>query len=156
MKKLLLVLSFVALSSAAFAQYPKFQKHTLMATYISEGYAASLPPADAPLDAVHTISCPGTSGTCTFQLDAWVDARYIGTDTDEIAVCFYMDGVNIGPNGSCYYSAVLPLDGSTLEISTSLSKDGIPFGNHTVQTHIYTTHGCDVFYYNSTYKVYKP
>jgi hypothetical protein len=156
MKKLLLVLGFVALTSVAFAQFPKFQKHTLVETYISEGYVASAPPHDAPLDAVHTISCPGTSGTCTFQLDAWVDARTPVTDTNPIAICFYVDGSNINSHGNCYYSGNLPLDGSFLEASTSLSKDGIPVGDHTVQTRIYTADGAEVFYYNANYKVYKP
>ena len=155
MKKLLLVLSLVALSSAAFAQYPKFQKHTLMDTYISEGFVASVPPNYAPLDNVHTISCPGTSGTCTFQLDAWVDARYLEGNTNALDICFYVDGVNTGLYVNCY-GTNLPLDGSLIEISTSLSKDGIPAGNHTVQTFIFTGYGAQVFYYNSNYKVFKP
>jgi hypothetical protein len=154
MKKLLLVLTFAALTSVAFAQFPTFRKHTLMATYISEGYVQSVPPGYAPIDALHTISCPGTSGTCTFQLDAWVAAGNSGTYTSLIELCFYVDGSSVPTY--CHYSGELPLDGSTLEVSTSLSKDGIPVGAHTVQTLIYTSYGAVIYHYNSNYKVYKP
>ena len=128
-----------------------------MDTYISEGYVANpVPPGYIPLDNIHTISCPGTSGTCTFKLDAWVDARYLGSVPNFMAICFYVDGVNTGPFGRCLGQTDFPSDGSLIETSTSLSKDGIPAGNHTVQTRIVTNSGAQVYYYNSNYTVYKP
>jgi len=165
MKKLLLVLGFLALASCAFAQsssptqesaeapqFPTFAKHTLMATYISNGYLGTVEPSDSPIDAVHTVSCPGTSGTCLFQADAWVQ---IGRGTyGGVALCLYVDGSEAG---TCYYSGEVPQDGGWVNVSTSVNAPGISVGNHKVQTHIYLTNNtATVGYYSIDYKVFKP
>lgn len=167
MKKLLLVLSFVALASFAFAQssshvpgsaeappFPSFGKHTLMATYISNGNLnADLPAGDSPVDAVHTISCPGTSGTCLFQADSWVQVGE-GTST-QVGICFYVDGKLV--NEGCFWGAEVLGDGNYLQVSTSVNAPGLSVGNHEVQTHIFfATAGARVGYYNTNYKVFKP
>ena len=165
MKKLLLVLGFLALASCAFAQssshtpesaeapkFPAFAKHTLMATYISNGYLGTVEPSDSPIDAVHTVSCPGTSGTCLFQADAWVQ---IGWGTyGGVALCLYVDGSEAG---TCYYSGEVPQDGGWVNVSTSVNAPGISVGNHTVRTYIQlSSNPVTVGYYNINYKVFKP
>jgi len=164
MKKLLVVLSLVALASSAFAQssnrvmgragtpqFPTFGKHTLMATYISAGDpGTTLPAGDSPVDSVHTISCPGTSGTCLFQIDAWVQ---LGRGTGSpAAICLYVDGSMV--NGGCYYSGDVPDD--YIQVSSSINAPGIAAGKHTVQTHVYLDGGANIGYYNINYKVFKP
>jgi hypothetical protein len=165
MKKLLVALTLMALASLAFAQssskatggtaapqFPSFGKHTLTGTYISNGdLGTSVPEGDSPLDAVHTISCPGTSGTCLFQIDAWVQ---VGRGTGApVAICFYVDGSLVG---NCYYSEDVP--DNYIQVSTSTNAPGISLGSHTVQTHLYIggTGGANVGYYNINYKVFKP
>ena len=166
MKKLLVFLTLMTVAGLAFAQsgkmmgnaeggqaYPSFGSHTLKATYISNGaLGTTVPGGDSPIDAVHTISCPGTSGTCLFQADSWVQAGR-GTG-DPIAICFYVDGSLV--NGACYYDGDVP--DSFLQVSTSINAQGISVGAHTVQTHIYIggSGGAQLGYYNINYKVYRP
>ena len=165
MKKLLLVLGFVAFASFAFAQSssqtpesaaapksPAFAKETLMATYVSSGAPYTVAPfGDSPIDAVHTVSCPGTSGTCLFQADAWVQ---IGQGTfGQVAICLYVDGSQAG---TCYYSGEEPQDGGWVNVSTSVNAPGISVGNHTVRTHLQLANGATLGYYNINYKVFKP
>jgi hypothetical protein len=166
MKKLLLVLGFLALASCAFAQssghtpesavapkFPAFAKETLMATYVSSGAPFTIAPfGDSPIDAAHTVSCPGTSGTCLFQADVWVE---IGWGTyGQVSICLYVDGSEAG---TCYDSGQVPQDGGWVNVSSSVNAPGISVGNHKVQTHIYLTNNtATVGYYSIDYKVFKP
>ena len=167
MKKLLLVLGFVALASFAFAQssshtpesaeapqFPAFAKHTLVATYVSSGDPSNvIAPGTSPIDAVHSISCPGPTGTCLLQVDSWVQIGW-GSYSDQVAICIYVDGSQAG---SCYWGGDVPEYGRWVNVATSLNVPGLSVGNHTVQTYIEEANNpLTLGYYNINYKVFKP
>ncbi len=168
MKKLLLVLTFVALAGLAFAQsssnvmgsneagqnFLTFGSHTLKATYVSTGDLADYIPAGyQPIDGVNSVSCPGTSGHCIIQSDAWVEVGDFPYTLNKVAICLYVDGTLV--NGTCWWSGEVPADYSYFQASTSLNTT-VPPGKHTVQTQVSTTYGAVVGYYNINYKVFKP
>jgi hypothetical protein len=69
--------------------------HVLQRNYISSGTlgGAWLPPDTySAVDSLQTITCPGTSGTCTIQADHWVELS--GTSANNtVWVCLAVDGV---------------------------------------------------------------
>jgi len=132
--------------------------HVLQRTYFSHGNlnATFFPAGFSPVDQPLTVSCPGTTGTCTFEADQWVEngVNGGGASTNEFALCFYIDGSSV-PIG-CFYTNVTPNDGTAVTGSQSYNVSGILHGNHTVQTYLFTTAGAPVEGFAITYRVYKP
>jgi hypothetical protein len=132
--------------------------HVLQRTYFSSGdYLATFFPAGfSPVDQALTVSCPGTTGTCTFEADQWVENgdNGGGAPTNGFAICFYIDGSSV-PIG-CFYTNDTPNDGTSVTGSQSYNVSGIPHGNHTVQTYLFTTSGTPVEGFAITYRVFKP
>jgi hypothetical protein len=131
--------------------------HTLQRNYYNNGNYGAAVPADVftPIDTQLTVQCPGTSGTCTFQADMWIESGY-GTHAENIhAICLYVDG-NPASTDCSYASGQTPSDGSFTKTSTSQSVSGIAPGNHTVQTYFNPTYGVTVARFASNYRVYKP
>jgi len=165
MNKLSKVTLLLALAVVSFGVYSGAQaipettatKHVLEGTYINNGnHNATVPAATyTPVDTKLTVSCPGTSGTCTIEADMWVD-NYLsgGGSLNSITICLYVDGVQT--SGCAYETSETPPDGSHNHASTSQPLSGLAPGNHTVQTYFYSNEGAFVEYYTTNYRVYKP
>ena len=129
--------------------------HVLQRTYISTGALFAFFPASfaSAVDQPQTITCPGTSGTCTIQADHWIEVSGT-TNGNESWGCLAVDGVL---DANCGYNddKVRP-DGSPGQITSSHATSGIPVGTHTVQTFVGSVGGVNVYYYNINYRVYKP
>lgn len=135
-------------------QFASFKSEALKATYISNGdLEFTFGSGDQPVDAAHKITCPG-SGTCTIQMDGWVEAGQNTSTFNETGLCLYVDGTLV--NGGCYFSGEVPVDGSYLQVASSIAAPNVSAGTHTVQAHLYTFFGAYVGYYNVNYRVYKP
>jgi hypothetical protein len=135
--------------------------HVLYRTYINNGSygpatvaASSLTPIDKQL----TVQCPGTSGsgTCTIQADMWISNGGRTTTDNSNFICLYVDGSPVNTCG--FLTGETPSDsaGSFTTTTTSQIATGLAPGNHTVRTYFFSDDGCDVSYYNSNYRVYKP
>lgn len=132
-------------------QPPTAVNHVLKQTKINTGAPPTVGPGFTAIDAPTSVTCAGTSGTCTLQADQWIQlGNAAGSD---IAICFYIDGVAV--NG-CYYNGEVPADGFYTMFSVSQGASSIPFGTHTVQTVVYSSSATSGGYYSSTYRVYKP
>lgn len=105
-----------------------------------------------PVDAAVTLSCPGTSGTCTVLANQFVETNG-STTNNNAALCFYVDGVNV-PN-ACFFTNEIPSDG-TFDQSATISWGTVSVGTHTAQTVLYCSGGCNLYEYNLQYTVYKP
>jgi len=151
---LLLVLAVGSLSTYSAAQATK---HVLEGTYNNNGSLEEVSvPVDTytPIDTKLTVTCPGTSGTCTIQADMWIENGGETSSDNANVICLYVDDA---PTSICGAGAgESPSDGSYVQNSTSQSVTGLAPGNHTVQTYFYTFNGARVGYYNSNYRVYKP
>lgn len=110
-------------------------------------------PGFSPIDAVHTISCPGTTGTCLLQVNSWVQIGS-GSYGDQVAICIHVDGSQAG---NCYDGGAVPEYGRWVNVATSLNVPGLSAGNHTVQTYMFEGNSpLTVGYYNMNYQVFKP
>jgi len=169
MKKLFLALTFVVFANLAFAQSSStmerpntpqaltFGKHTLVANYISNGVSASnttVSNGQVPLDNVRSISCPGTTGTCVFQIDAWVQVGGSSFAGSDFAVCLVLDGALV--NNTCFFSGEIPANGSFSQMSSSITTGAVKAGTHKVQTQMFTTGGAEIGFFTINYKVFKP
>jgi hypothetical protein len=103
-----------------------------------------------PIDAVTTVTCPGTSGTCTIYADQDVQLTANGST---LGICFLVDGTTV--NG-CYFTAITPANGDVVQNHTSQGISGVPHGTHTVQTAQYSQTGGFYIYYSAIYRIYKP
>jgi hypothetical protein len=131
-------------------------KHVLEGTYNSSGnFDATVTPSNATAISLPlTISCPGTTGTCTIQADMWIQNGAQTSNHNTNLVCLYIDGA---PLAFCDFEAgESPNDGTLVQTSSSQGVSGLARGNHTVQTYFWTENGAYVGYYNSNYRVYKP
>lgn len=131
-------------------------KHALEGTYISAGnFDATITPSNATaVSPPLTVSCPGTTGTCTIQADMWIQNGAQTSNHNTNLVCLYIDGA---PSAFCDFEAgESPNDGTLVQTSSSQEISGLAHGNHTVQTYFWTENGAYVGYYNSNYRVYKP
>jgi len=168
-KNLFLALTFVVLANLAFAQSSStmeranipqaltFGKHTLVANYISNGVSGStttVSSGQVPLDNVRSISCPGTTGTCVFQIDAWVQVGGSSFAGSDFAVCLVVDGALV--NNTCFFSGEIPADGSFNQMSSSITTGAVKSGAHNVQTQIFTNSGAEIGFFTINYKVFKP
>jgi|SRR6516164_3752302 hypothetical protein len=130
--------------------------HVLKGTYISSGTlgGAFLPPGTySAVDAPQTITCPGTSGTCTIQADHWVELSGT-TANNTVWVCLAVDGV-FDSNCGFIDDKIRP-DGSWQQVTSSHATSAVPYGTHTVQTFIDSYYGAEGAYFNINYRVYKP
>ena len=145
------VFVFAALEATAANQ-------VLQGTYIDviSGIGTTIPAgALTPIGNAVTVSCPGTSGTCTIQGDMWVTNGGGNTTGNELEVCLFVDGNRVDPY--CYgYAGMTPSDGTYFVVSSSQSLSGLALGSHTVQTYFWSQKGCEVTYRHTTYTVYKP
>jgi hypothetical protein len=104
-----------------------------------------------PIDAAATLTCPGTTGSCTYEADASVQAQGTGS-SNAWAICLVIDGNNFA---TCPYYGFL--DSSFFQEGTVVSVyPGIPHGTHTVQTQVFSANGGTAYNYNIVYNVYKP
>jgi hypothetical protein len=80
MHKILKVTSLLALAVASLGIYSGAQtpalatSHVIKGTYINNGnYNSNVAAATfTPIDTALSVSCPGTSGTCTIEADMWI------------------------------------------------------------------------------------
>jgi hypothetical protein len=134
-------------------------KHVLQGSYNNNGdYGSTVSVSTyTPIDSQLTVSCPGTSGTCTIQLDAWIENGEGSASANQNNICLYVDGVANGGNSGCgFFAGQTPSDGSWVNSSNSISVSGIALGNHTVQTYFKSFYGAYVAHYDTNYRVYKP
>ena len=134
-------------------------KHVLQGTYINSGeYTTNggfISPAEYfPIDSQLTVSCPGTSGTCSIQADMWVQNGNETFTFNTYSMCLYVDGVP-APNCASTVGST-PSDGTFAQGSTSEIVGNLKYGNHTVQTKFFSGDGTYVEYYTFNYRVYKP
>jgi hypothetical protein len=130
-------------------------KRVLQGTYNNLGHYDNSVAGDTftPIDTQLTVSCPGTSGTCTIQADMWVENGDATTAGNSNAICLYVDGK---PAVTCDDSGETLSDRSFTQNSSSQSVSGLTHGNHTVQTYFFSVNGAYLGYYASNYRVYKP
>jgi hypothetical protein len=131
-------------------------KHYPQGIYFSTGNGDGTAIAAAtftPVDPGVTVTCPGPSGTCTIQATQFVETSGSATGNNA-ALCFSIDGFN-APN-SCFFTNEIPSDGAFDQSATISWGSGASVGNHTVQTVLYCSGGCNLFDYNIQYTVYKP
>jgi len=131
--------------------------HVLKGTYIDSNVTLTVIPADTltPIGNAITVSCPGTTGTCTIQADMLAQNGGGSTAGNQFEVCLYVDGKEVDPY--CFgYAGVTPSDGTYLLGSSSQTLSGVAAGNHTVQAYFWSANGCNVVYRHFTYNVYKP
>ena len=171
MNRILKVTSLLALAVVSFCVYSGAQEtsatlsttHVLKGTYITNAQGNIGVPATTlvGIGPVLTVSCPGTTGTCTVQADLWI--KVVGpaasvspynSSGDYIFLCFAVDGVE--PSGCVIRSGETLPDGSWTINSTSLSMSGVAPGTHSVQMWFYAYDASTVNYYNATFRVYKP
>jgi hypothetical protein len=134
--------------------------HALNTTILTSGTlgGASIPGFTySAIDAPQTVTCPGTSGTCTIVADHWIEVRNTsgasggGNITEG---CLYVDGT---ADANCnFIENEAPPDGSWAQTSSSHATAGVPHGTHTVQTFALCGSGCNVAYYQVSYRIYKP
>jgi len=106
--------------------------------------------------AVHapvTINCPGTAGVCF--VEAHQNMQVIGDGgSGRWAICTAIDG-NFMSQPLCPYLDIVP-NGFYHARNFVQTQTGISFGNHTIQTFIYTDGPATRSIFELTYRVYKP
>jgi hypothetical protein len=132
-------------------------KHALSTTYLTSGTlgGGALPPGIfTPIDAPQTISCPGTSGTCTIVADHWIELIGAGGSGNLIDGCLYVDGV--ADSNCSFIEGETNPDGTWSQTSSSHATSGVLHGTHTVQTFGFCAAGCNAAYFQVSYRIYKP
>ena len=133
------------------------QNHILKGTYINTNrptISANLAAGIVPVDAVTTITCPGTTGTCTIEFDQLVQIGGTGTDNNAFQLCQSLDGNFLAPG--CYVMGTVPFAGPPIFAYSSQTVSGVAVGPHTVRSSLETEYGAALAFYNMTYRVYKP
>ncbi|MGD0417528.1 MAG: hypothetical protein ABSA80_19380 [Terriglobales bacterium] len=164
MNRILKVISLLALAVVSFCVYSGAQatpeatstNHVLKGTYITnaQGVIDITAKTLTDIGPTLTVSCPGTTGTCTVQADLWIKVNGPSTSGNYIFLCFTVDGSET--SGCTESSGETASDGSAMINSTSLSTSGVAAGTHSVQMLFYAYDASVVDYYNATYRVYKP
>jgi hypothetical protein len=143
-------------SAPAGESYVLATKHVLQGTYTNFARPGSGTPFGSgvvAIDSPTSISCPGTSGTCTIEYDQ--SAQILNSSTsNNYGFCIYLDGSQVPPN--CPSLGLLAENSTFTGYSFSQEVSGVPHGTHTVQTFILTASGGTLGYYTLTYRVYKP
>jgi hypothetical protein len=160
MNKPFKVMSLLVLAVASFSLYSAAQstKHVLQGTYNFNGanwgdVAASVLTTIGP---DLTVTCPGTSGTCTVQTEFWIG--YDGGDYswNDTYMCFALDGASPEVSECEAGSGNVPSNGSKAITSMSLWIPNVAPGNHIVNITFYANNGAYIGYYDADAKVYKP
>jgi len=131
-------------------------KHVLQATYNNSGDFQNLvgPETYTPIDTPVAFVCPGTTGTCTIQVDFWLENGAASNSDNFNVVCIYLDGAAIP---QCEFtSGLTPSDASFAEATTSVTVSGLAPGTHYAQTYFWSRYGALVDYFDSNYRIYKP
>lgn len=129
-------------------------KHTYNTTGDSFAFATGF--TWTAVDALQTINCPGTTGTCTVIAPHWIQLGGNATAGDHAATCIYVDGSSSYDTGCGFYSTILDASGLYEQTSSTHTLAKVPFGNHTIQTYVWTDDGETIGFYDVTYSVYKP
>jgi hypothetical protein len=133
---------------------PPVVKHVLVGTYSNVNRPASfsaLAGGTTAVDPVTTITCPGTSGTCTIEYDQNMQFGF-GTSGDSFSFCIALDGSIVSPG--CPTSGAFPT--GVAAVSFSQEVTGVSHGTHTVQSLVQSGFGGSIGFYTETYRVYKP
>jgi hypothetical protein len=131
--------------------------HVLERTYVNSAapsFFGSVPGGQPePIDALTTVLCPGTTGTCTIVVDQNIQLYATSTTVDLLSLCFEVDG-----SAATCPTLVYPTPAPNTYFPVTFSQEitGVSPGDHTVQSAIWTNNGIDVGYYTFTYHVYKP
>jgi hypothetical protein len=131
--------------------------HVLKGTYINSGslHGTAIPAATfTAIDNPLTVSCPGTTGTCSINAAMLVQNGGSTASSNVNRLCLYVDGV-AGPN-CAYYADETTTDTYFINTVQSDIVSGVAHGNHTVQMYFWTAAGAAVSHYQATYTVYKP
>jgi hypothetical protein len=144
-------------SASALAPQPEVAgiNHVLERTYINSatpGFFNSVAAGMQPIDALTSIVCPGTTGTCTIEVDQNIQL-YATSSSDVVSLCFVVDGSS--PECPSLVDPT-PAPGTFIDVTFQQKISGVSHGSHTVQSAIETSNGIDVGYYTFTYRVYKP
>lgn len=129
--------------------------HVLERTYINSATPllfTSEPAGTQPIDALTSVVCPGTTGTCTIEVDQNIQF-YSTSSSDLVSFCLVVDGSS--PECPALVDPT-PAPGTFITVTFQQTISGISHGSHTVQSAISTGNGIDVGYYTFTYRVYKP
>jgi hypothetical protein len=153
----MLMLGVCGVAAAQDAPAMGASRHVLRGTYIDQGSDMSglMVPAmtwtnvGKPL----MITCPGMSGMCSVQLDAWIQNGNGMSMGNQYQVCFCLDGMR-APD--CQMVGSTPSDGTLVIGSTSELVKMVSPGTHMVQSVVWSMNGMSVFHYTSNYRVYKP
>jgi hypothetical protein len=114
-------------------------------------FFSSLGSGTVAIDSPTTVTCPGTSGTCTIEFDQNMQLTG-GTSGDLIGFCASLDGSV--PSPGCPNVGPFPMVATGVAFSQSIP--GVPHGTHTVQSLISSSSGGSMGFYTMVYHVYKP
>jgi hypothetical protein len=146
--------------STSEAAPPAAVSEALYRTYVFHGNGPAPIPAATwtAVDAVHTIQCPGTTGSCTITAD--ISVQEVGsTASNGGAVALEVDGILVctsDASNGCHYAVEIPSDGRFVEANELNSLSSVALGFHTVQTFVWSDNGASGGFYNIRYAVYKP
>ena len=99
-----------------------------------------------------TLTCPGTSGTCTYTATNYLQTA-ASSGTSNWALATQVDGNYIGQGGPFLGPVGTDFAGG----SWSDTGSGISFGSHSIQTYAFARDvNMTAFNYNFEYKVFKP
>jgi hypothetical protein len=153
----LLVLGVCGVVAAQDAPAMGSSRHALRGTYIDEGsyMPALIVPAGMWTNVGNpvTLTCPGMSGTCTVQLDAFIQNGNGMSMGNQYQVCFCLDGMRVA---DCQVVGSTPSDGTLVIGAASELVKMVSPGTHMVQAVVWSMNGMSVFHYTSNYRVYKP
>jgi hypothetical protein len=160
MNSLLKVMSLLVLAvgSCSVRSEAASTKHVLQGSYnfngANFGYVAASTVTTIGPDL--TVTCPGSSGTCTVQTDFWIG--YSGGDYtwNDTYMCYALDGASPEVSECEAGSGNAPSNGSKAITSMSLSIPNVAPGTHIVNITFYTNNGAYIGYYNANARVYKP
>ena len=130
--------------------------HVLQRTYVNSAAPSgfgSVPAGEQPIDPLTTITCPGTTGTCTIEFDQSIQLYATSSSSDDFSLCAELDD----SSSDCpTLVAPIPAPGTYFNVTFSQKFSGVSHGSHKVRTAIDTAYGIDVGYYTFTCRVYKP
>jgi hypothetical protein len=145
-------LLFVATAGSAQNVYANRVLRTTRFTTDTTSGAITIPSGVVALDSPGTINCPGTSGTCTLEIDQHVQVGGSQVASNQVGICTMVDGAFL----PCPILGVVPLSGFWATPSFVQVRSGLGLGSHTVQTFVSTVAGGSRSSYSVTYRIYKP
>ena len=125
-------------------------KEKLIATYdaVGNGLSAALPQFAFTTVATSVVKCTN-SGGCSIGIEAMNQIQSAGADW---AICLLIDGSSV----SCQYQGV-QAGPSSFVVGNARGWGTVAFGNHTVDTQLYTESASATYqYFQTDTRVYKP